>query len=164
MPPAKVLDLGCGDGSATVYFATKGYDTYGIDLNRELIRDAERMAKGYKNERMTFAHGNYLPPDIRARTPPAPHILLQDSPDPYEFLGVQPNQFDIFFIFPWPGQMLSVFDFIRTHAKKGARLMTLGSEEDWQYSGCLRGLFLGTISVLRIFLEEDARRYRVYKK
>jgi ubiquinone/menaquinone biosynthesis C-methylase UbiE len=42
--PGRLLDLGCGKGRASFYFATKGYDTIGVDIDLETIRVAKRLA------------------------------------------------------------------------------------------------------------------------
>jgi SAM-dependent methyltransferase len=42
--PGKLLDLGCGGGRATVYFATKGYNTVGIDMDLDTLRTAKKFA------------------------------------------------------------------------------------------------------------------------
>ena len=39
-PPAKLLDHGFGSGNNLVFFATKGYDCYGLEIAKDLIRVA----------------------------------------------------------------------------------------------------------------------------
>jgi 2-polyprenyl-3-methyl-5-hydroxy-6-metoxy-1,4-benzoquinol methylase len=41
----RVLDLGCGNGAQSLFFARKGYDVYGVDLSKEAILFAEDTAK-----------------------------------------------------------------------------------------------------------------------
>jgi SAM-dependent methyltransferase len=40
-PPAKILDLGCGIGRHTVYFASLGYDVCAMDLSDEAVRSTK---------------------------------------------------------------------------------------------------------------------------
>jgi len=39
----KVLDVGCGIGLLALYLATKGFEMYGVDLNKEKIDAAKRI-------------------------------------------------------------------------------------------------------------------------
>lgn len=49
---SRILDLGCGTGRHTIYFAEKGFDVYGFDLSSYAIqRSTERL-----NERNLSAH------------------------------------------------------------------------------------------------------------
>ena len=47
-PPKKILDVGCGTGRDCVYFASKGYEVYGIDLSQGMLAQADRKAKEKK--------------------------------------------------------------------------------------------------------------------
>jgi tellurite methyltransferase len=42
---ARVLDLGCGEGRDSVYFAARGHLVTGVDLSRAGLRKAERLAR-----------------------------------------------------------------------------------------------------------------------
>ncbi|MCH7551972.1 class I SAM-dependent methyltransferase [Patescibacteria group bacterium] len=41
----KVLDLGCGQGRHTIFFAQNGFDAYGIDYLERPIEEAKELAK-----------------------------------------------------------------------------------------------------------------------
>ena len=43
-PGARVLDLGCGEGRDSVYFASRGYDVTGLDVSAAGLEKAERLA------------------------------------------------------------------------------------------------------------------------
>jgi 2-polyprenyl-3-methyl-5-hydroxy-6-metoxy-1,4-benzoquinol methylase len=43
-PPARVLDLACGSGSATIELARRGYDVIGLDCTSVLLDVAREMA------------------------------------------------------------------------------------------------------------------------
>jgi SAM-dependent methyltransferase len=42
--PGRLLDLGCGKGRASVYFAEKGYQAVGVDIDLDTLRAAKRLA------------------------------------------------------------------------------------------------------------------------
>ena len=43
-PGARVLDLGCGEGRDSVFFAERGFDVTGVDIARAGLSKAERLA------------------------------------------------------------------------------------------------------------------------
>jgi tellurite methyltransferase len=43
-PGARVLDLGCGEGRDSVFFATEGFEVVGVDLSRAGIAKGRRLA------------------------------------------------------------------------------------------------------------------------
>ena len=45
----RVLDVGCGTGETTLYFATHGHDTWGIDFASNAIRLARQKARDRAN-------------------------------------------------------------------------------------------------------------------
>jgi tellurite methyltransferase len=44
-PGARVLDLGCGEGRDSVFFAARGCDVTGVDVSASGLRKAERLAR-----------------------------------------------------------------------------------------------------------------------
>ncbi len=44
-PDARVLDLGCGEGRDSVFFASQGRDVTAVDASRAGLRKAERLAR-----------------------------------------------------------------------------------------------------------------------
>lgn len=43
--PKKILDAGCGTGKDCIYFASHGYDVYGIDLSQGMLKKAFEKSK-----------------------------------------------------------------------------------------------------------------------
>lgn len=43
-PGARVLDLGCGEGRDSVYFASKGFEVTGLDVSADALAKARRLA------------------------------------------------------------------------------------------------------------------------
>ena len=46
-PGARVLDLGCGEGRDSVFFAARGCDVTGVDVSASGLRKAERLARAH---------------------------------------------------------------------------------------------------------------------
>ncbi len=45
IPPARVLDAGCGEGRNLTYFIRNGFDVWGVDTNPSAIRMMQMMGK-----------------------------------------------------------------------------------------------------------------------
>ena len=57
-PPARVLDLGCGDGTTALPLARLGADVVGIDIAANLVEAGIRRAAEAGLERLTFQEGD----------------------------------------------------------------------------------------------------------
>jgi ubiquinone/menaquinone biosynthesis C-methylase UbiE len=57
-PPARVLDLGCGDGTTAVPMARLGADVVGIDIASNLVEAGNRRAAQAGLSRLTFQEGD----------------------------------------------------------------------------------------------------------
>jgi len=60
-PKGKILDIGCGEGRHTIFFAENGYNAYGFDMELLSIRQAKKFTKvkGIKKN-IHFFIGNIL--------------------------------------------------------------------------------------------------------
>lgn len=54
IPTGKVLDVGCGQGRHTLYFAKQGYESYGIDYVKRAIDEANEEARKRKLDNAHF--------------------------------------------------------------------------------------------------------------
>lgn len=55
---AKVIDLGCGLGTQTVYLAEKGFDAIGIDISETAVKKAKKRAED------TGVNANFVAGDV----------------------------------------------------------------------------------------------------
>jgi ubiquinone/menaquinone biosynthesis C-methylase UbiE len=58
IPPIRVLDLGCGDGTTAVPLAQLGAEVVGIDIARNLVEAGNRRALELGLKRLTFQEGD----------------------------------------------------------------------------------------------------------
>ena len=52
-----ILDFGCGNGTTPLYFKSKGYDVYGIDVIPDAIEECKRRLPDEKNNFKLIEHG-----------------------------------------------------------------------------------------------------------
>src|SRR5262245_58859436 len=58
-PPARLLDLGCGTGWTSCFFARRGYEVVGQDICPDMIYHARRNKEHYRVECLDFVVGDY---------------------------------------------------------------------------------------------------------
>jgi ubiquinone/menaquinone biosynthesis C-methylase UbiE len=58
LPPLRVLDLGCGDGTTAVPLARRGAEVVGIDIAENLVEAGNRRASESRLERLRFQQGD----------------------------------------------------------------------------------------------------------
>jgi len=56
-PGARVLELGCGEGRDSVFFASRGFAVTGVDVSRMGLRKAERLARE-RGVEVQWIHGD----------------------------------------------------------------------------------------------------------
>src|SRR5579864_2184272 len=58
-PPARLLDLGCGTGWTSVFFARAGYEVVGLDISPDMIEQAEANRERARLDRLDFTVCDY---------------------------------------------------------------------------------------------------------
>lgn len=65
-PGARVLDLGCGEGRDSVFFAARGHAVTGLDVSRAGLRKAERLARE-RGVAVRWVHGDVARLPVQGR-------------------------------------------------------------------------------------------------
>ncbi len=117
-------EWGSGFGVVAMLASMLDFEAYGIEIQSELVLAAEDLADCLGCD-VRFAHGSFVASCDADLNDSAEHSWWHTTEgSAYEDLDVDPEEFDLFFGYPWPGEE-HLFDalFVR-YASVGALLLT----------------------------------------
>jgi hypothetical protein len=126
----RVLEWGSGLGIVTCLAVWVGFDAVGIEIEPRLVSIAEELAEKH-GVATQFACGSFVPQGAELRSDYSGDALWlsTDGPDGYEELELDPDDFDVVFAYPWPGEEQVIFDLFNDCAAVGALLLTYHGQE-----------------------------------
>lgn len=123
-------EWGSGFGVVASLAAMLEFNSSGIEIGRDLVDGARELVEDFELP-VEFVHGSFIP---RAGVEQAEQAcaesssqyfwLVTDADDAYEELGVDPDDFDLVFAYPWPGEEIVIDELFEAHAAEGALLLT----------------------------------------
>lgn len=118
-------EWGSGLGVVTLLAVSVGFDGCGIETNADLIDEAEALAADFDIP-AEFVHGSFIPEggEVLADRLGDFAWLDTNAPSGYDDLGVDANDFDVVFAYPWPGEEEIVVNLFERYAAVGALLVT----------------------------------------
>lgn len=121
---SRFCEWGSGFGVVTALAAMLQLEAYGIELQPELVEEATSLAEDFDLD-VEFAAGSFIPPDCRAAAE-ADDYAWSDEGDPcgYDELDLTPEDFDLIFSYPWPGEEDVIDGVFAACAATGALLLT----------------------------------------
>jgi hypothetical protein len=122
-------EWGSGVGGACAVAALNGFTPIGIEIQADLVAAARSMAKELEVPTI-FAEGTFLLPGDEDLTAATSHTRLRFDRHAWDALGVGPEDCDVVFAYPWPGEEACVDGVFARHANPGALLLTF---HDWDH-------------------------------
>jgi len=125
-PGNAFCEWGCGMGVVACLAAMAGYEVCGIEINQELVEEARALADDF-HVPVEIVCGNMIPPggDRHADNASLEMAWLEmGGPDAYDELGLDIDDFDLVFAYPWPGEEQVIYDLFEHYAATGAVLAT----------------------------------------
>ncbi len=124
-PGDTFCEWGSGFGVAASLAAMLGFDAWGIEIDRDLVAASEELADEFDLP-TNFVCGNFIPPggDDCADDVGELAWLAMGGGDAYEEMGLDAEDFDVIFAYPWPGEEQVIADMFDRHAAVGAVLLT----------------------------------------
>jgi len=124
-------EWGSGFGVAACLAARLGFDSSGIEIDAALVESAEQLADEFELP-VTYAQGTFVPLEGERFTDGEEDLawLQAGGICGHDALGSDPDEFDLIFAYPWPGET-SVISHVFDHfAADGALLLTYHGYDD----------------------------------
>ena len=104
-PGRRFLEWGCGVGVATCLAAYLGFDAVGIEIEEELVDESISLAREHGIE-AEFVSGSFVPPEHEDLFDMLGDFnwVRTDGGDAYQDLDLDPDDFDVVYCYPWPGE------------------------------------------------------------
>jgi hypothetical protein len=126
----RFVEWGSGVGVVTCLASKVGFDAVGIEIESLLVDIAESLARRF-GIAAQFVCGSFVPPGAEPLIDLSGEVtwLRTDAADAYAELELDPDDFDLVFAYPWPGEEQLIFDLFKHCAAVGALLLTYHSQE-----------------------------------
>lgn len=128
--PGRVFcEWGSGFGVVTCLASMLGYDACGIEIEPELVVAARELAADF-GVNVEFVEGSFILDD-EDELPEADSMSWTrfDGANGFEELGLDPEDFDVVFAYPWPGEERRLRQLFDNHAAVGAVLVSYHGQE-----------------------------------
>ena len=124
-PGDAFLEWGSGFGVVALLAASLGFEATGIEIEPALVAEARRLAADHGLP-VEFHEGSFLPAGAEPLADRTEEFawLDVDGESAYEEMGLDPDDFDVIFAYPWPGEEHVVVDLFDACAATGALLVT----------------------------------------
>ncbi|MCH8839803.1 MAG: hypothetical protein IH831_03840 [Planctomycetes bacterium] len=128
-PGTSLCEWGSGFGVVASLAAMLEFNAYGIEIERGLVDASRRLADDFGLP-VEFVHGSYVPSGAEAYVEEAYAdnnaeylSLVTDADDAYDELGLNLDDFDVVFAYPWPGEERLIENLFEKYAAEGTLLL-----------------------------------------
>jgi hypothetical protein len=121
----RFIEWGSGVGVVTCLASLAGFDAVGIEIEPRLVELACTLAADHAVD-VQFSCGSFVPDGIEPSVDFSGDVnwLSTTGPEGYSALGLEIDDFDLVFAYPWPGEEQVIFDLFSDTAAVGALLLT----------------------------------------
>jgi hypothetical protein len=130
---SRFCEWGSGYGVVACLAAMLDFDACGIEIEAELVAEARRLADDYSLS-VEFVAGSFVPRGGERRVYAAGEYawMTTDSDYAYEELGLDPDDMDVVFAYPWPDEEAVTSELFDRYAGPGAVLVTHHGGDDFR--------------------------------
>ena len=119
------LEWGSGLGVVTIMASRLGFEAYGIEAEARLVEHSQDFAEFHAPE-ATFAEGSFIPTDYDWDPESGGDVYRSSigSADAYDQLGMEIQDFDLIYCYPWPDEHPLLHAIIRQFGRPDTTLIT----------------------------------------
>ena len=134
----KFCEWGSGIGVATMVASMVGFEAHGIEIDPALVEAAENLSREH-GLAVNIACGSFVPEGVDDLIDSAfaendgSISMVTEAVDAYAELGVEIDEFDIVFCFPWPTDETLTAEIFDRCAATGAVLLTYGEMNGYTF-------------------------------
>ena len=129
----RFCEWGSGFGVVAGLAAGLDFDAHGIEAEGELVDAARQLAEDF-DLAVEFAHGSFVPRggETRVHKGGAYSWFTTEGDYAYDELGLDPDDFDVIFAYPWPDEEAVTEDLFDHFGGAGAVLVTYHGGNDFR--------------------------------
>ncbi len=123
-------EWGSGLGVAAALATMLGFESYGIEIEEPLVEAAQQLARDFDLPTQ-FVQGSFIPAGAEAYAEQSYADnsseflwVVTDADAAYEELGLELDDFDLVFAYPWPGDDSLLAELFDRYAAEEALLLT----------------------------------------
>jgi hypothetical protein len=123
-PGTSLCEWGSGFGVVASLAAMLEFKACGIEIEKDLVDASRRLADDFGLP-VEFVHGSFIPSGAEAYADNNAEFswLVTDSDNAYDELGLDLDDFDVVFAYPWPGEEYLITSLFEKYAAEGALLL-----------------------------------------
>ena len=128
-PGTSLCEWGSGFGVVASLAATLEFMACGIEIEKDLVNASRRLADDFGLP-VEFVQGSFIPSGAESCAEEAYadnnaeySWLVTDADDASDELGLNPDDFDVVFAYPWPGEGCLIASLFEKYAAEGALLL-----------------------------------------
>jgi len=129
-PGTSLCEWGSGFGVVASLAAMLEFNAYGIEIERGFVDASRKLADDFGLP-VEFVHGSYVPSGAEAYVEETyadnnaeSFSLVTDAENAYDELGLDPDDFDVVFAYPWLGEECLIEGLFEKYAAEEALLLT----------------------------------------
>lgn len=126
-------EWGSGFGVVACLAAMLDFDACGVEVEGELVDAARKLAEDFSLP-VEFVQGSFIPTgaDIYLKDSGGYSWLATEDGSAYEELGLDPDELNIVFAYPWPDEECLIAQLFERYAGAGAELLTYHGGEEFR--------------------------------
>jgi hypothetical protein len=130
-PGLRFVEWGSATGVITILADLLGYEACGIEIDEDLVAAARDLSARHGSS-ARFVEGSFIPGGYRMRPQDADACVatVVDGEPGYPQLARLLEDFDLVFVFPWPGEEGLMLDIMRSYGGAAARLLLHGVSQE----------------------------------